>query len=124
MGLAQFRTTDKDEKIIAERMILAGETNRSAHFKRVYFGADQQAESAIGEVRAELRELAKSVDDIRNLVTRVAENAGGDVEQRMLAALFLMIFRSVDSGIQSEISNHMDKAAIEKFLQGTSRRVR
>lgn len=124
MGNAQFRTTDEEERIIEQRMLLAGDRSRSEHFRRIYFDSFQQGESALGEVRAELRDLAKGFEELRRLTLKLAEAGGGDVEQRLLAAIFCMLYPSVNAGIQADMDRHMDKGMIEKFMQGTGRKLR
>jgi hypothetical protein len=124
MGNAQFRTTDEEERIIEQRMLLAGDRSRSEHFRRIYFDSFQQGESALGEVRAELRELAQGFEDVRRLISKVADAGGGDVEQRLLAAIFCMLYPSVNSGIQANMDRYMDKNVIEKFLEGSGRKLR
>jgi len=124
MGNAQFRTTDEEERIIEQRMLLAGDRSRSEHFRRIYFDSFQQGESTLGEVRAEIRDLAQGFEELRRLIGKLADAGGGDVEQRLLAALFCMLYPSVTEGVQANMDRYMDKDAIEKFLKGTGRKLR
>lgn len=120
MGLAQFRTTDAEEEAIAKRMALRGDTNRSEHFRRAYFDAAGEHEELVGEVRAELRELTEQMRDLRRVAYRQAEQKSSDLELRMLAALLVAVYPSVDKGVQAKIDKYLDMRTIENFLNGNN----
>ncbi len=124
MGLAQFRTTEAEEEVIAQRMALRGDTNRSEHFRRAYFQAAGEVDQLVGEVRAEMREHSQQLSEIRNLVYRMAERESSDIEMRMLAALLVLVYPSVDKTLQSKIDKTLDMRTIEKFLNGNNGTVR
>lgn len=124
MGVVQIRTSDEDEEIIAKRMALRGDTNRSEHFRRAYFQAAGEHEQLVGEVRAELREVSQQLTDLRNVVYRIAERESSDLEMRMLAALLVLVYPSVDKTVQGKIDKYLDMGTIEKFLAGNKWKVR
>lgn len=124
MGLAQFRTTEEEEEVIRQRMTLRGDTNRSEHFRQAYFRSAGDYEGLFGEVRAELREHAEQLQEIRNLVYRIAEQKSSDLEMRMLASLLVLVYPSVDSQVQAKVNKHLDMGTIELFLSGNKGRAR
>jgi Txe/YoeB family toxin of Txe-Axe toxin-antitoxin module len=124
MGLAQFRTSDEEEEVIAQRMLLRGETNRSDHFRRTYFQGAGELDSLVGEMRGEMQAISRQIEEMRKLVYRVAERESSDLEMRMMAALMVMVYPSVDTSVQAKVDKFLDMGTIEKFLSGNKGKVR
>lgn len=118
MGVAQWRTTEADELEIRRRMDLAGEDNRSQHFRRVYMEGAGDYERVVGEMRQEMARQADTLNELRLMVRRLVEKETSDVELKMMAALFMLIYPSVEEAVQQDIEKYIDPAVIKSFLTG------
>lgn len=116
MTHAQFRTSQAEEEIIATRMRLASETNRSEHFRRVYFSASDGLDGSVGSLRREMQELAKSVEDVRRLLGKLIQGSDADLQLKLLAGVFTLIYPSVPADARQKLDQYMDASKVEEFL--------
>ncbi|HYD60595.1 MAG TPA: hypothetical protein VEC35_09585 [Noviherbaspirillum sp.] len=120
MGNAQFRTTDEEETAIAARMALAGDRTRSDHFRRVYFQNVSERDVQIGEIKRQLEMLAEGQEHLRRAVQQLATAKSDDLELRLLAGLYALLYPSVDDSVQAKVDQHIDYSVVEHFLSGNT----
>ena len=114
----------EEEAEIRKRMASAGETKISSHIKRVYFGNLKAHEGPIADLKRTgdlsvylLGELVKKAD-IRGLPGEDGDEANeSDLQLRILALLYLMVYESVDSSMRVWADRFLNKGALETFLK-------
>ncbi len=121
MAVFSFKANAEQERIVLDRMALAGETNRSAHVKRIYFQGPTGNDELIGQLRKQIDMLAGAVEQSQALLRKMAGAKTDDLELKLLAGLYLLLYPSVEKGIQATVDRHLDFAVIESFLTDNKR---
>jgi hypothetical protein len=122
MAVMSFGITTEQEKIVLQRMKLSGETNKSEHFRRVYFEADTTNDALVGELKRQIDVLTEAVERSQNAIRQLASAKSDGLELKLLAGLYMLLYPSVTPGIQSIVDQHLDVKAIEGFLTENKKR--
>ena len=122
MPTISFRISDDEALTVAHRMKLSGETNRSEHIKRVYFKGDTGTDELIGTMRKQIDMLTEAVDRSHNLLRQLAANKSDDLDLKLLAGLYMLLYPSVDAGVQATVDRYLDMDTIESFLSNNKKR--
>jgi tetrahydromethanopterin S-methyltransferase subunit F len=116
MGIVSFGITSDQEEIVMRRMKTAGETNRSEHFRRVYFQGDDASDALIGDLKRQVGELADAVGRNQKLLQQLVAMRADGLEIKLLAALYMLLHPSVEPGVQATVDRHIDIAGVAGFL--------
>jgi hypothetical protein len=122
MGTVNFRTTPEEDAVIATRMLIAGDRNKTEHFKRVYFRDAGTDDLALGELRREVGLLADAVEKLSHQVVRSAKSKGDDLELKLIAGLWMLLYPSVEKDVQADVDQFLDIEQVRRYVEDGQRR--
>lgn len=102
---------------------MAGETNMSAHIKRVYFGTLKPFEGPIAEVKTGVDQAVYMLDKLTaaaGIAVRDRDDSAldeSDLQLRVMVLLYIMVHASVDKTTQVWADRYINRDALEAFLK-------
>jgi hypothetical protein len=112
-----FGVTADEEVMIRHRMQVAGETNLSAHVRRVYFSGGNDNDALLGRLQHQIDLLTDEVMQSQRLLRLMASQKSDDMELQLLAGIYMMLHPSVDIAVRSTVDKYFDINGIEGFLR-------
>ncbi|HZW12917.1 MAG TPA: hypothetical protein VFF81_06975 [Noviherbaspirillum sp.] len=116
MPTLSFKVSFEEEAAIRYRMMVAGETNLSRHLREICLGEPTQNDEQLGRMHEQIGYLTETVHALQNLMRQQARQKDGDVELRLMAGLYMMLYRSVEPEVQALVDRYLDATVIENFL--------
>jgi hypothetical protein len=112
-----MKVSVEEEEIILLRMKMNGETNKSAHIKRVYFEGSGSDELATRDMVRRIDSLAESSLDVRNLLGQLVDMQRAPIGLTLAAATLLLLYPSVQAPVQAKITKYIDMHGVEAILK-------
>lgn len=111
-----MKVSVEEEEIILRRMKINGETNKSAHIKRVYFagGVDRQADS---DTAHRIDGLVDISLELRTLLRQLVDMQKTPIGLTLAAATLLLVYPSVQAPVQAKITKYIDMHGVEALLR-------
>ncbi len=114
-----MKVSVEEEEIILRRMKINGETNKSAHIKRIYFdGGGTDDSLATRDLVRRIDGLADSSFEVRSLLGQLVDLQAAPIGLTLAAATLLLVFPSVQAPVQAKISKYIDMHGVEALLKG------
>lgn len=113
MPTVTMKISVEEEEVILRRMSSKGETNKSAHIKRIYFAGNDDS----SELAGKLDELATASREVQSLLQQLIELQATPIGTTLAAAILLLLFPSVQPPIQAKVSKYIDMKGVEAILQ-------
>jgi hypothetical protein len=118
MGRVTIRYDDEQEAELRKRMVKTGETNISAYIRAISTTEHRGPDPAIAVLSRQVGMLSDSLDEMRKLLRHLAAPVADEVELKMLAGVYLLLYQSVDSTVRASIDPYLDYRAVKGFLEG------
>jgi hypothetical protein len=118
MPTLTMKVSFEEEEIILRRMRISGETNKSAHIKRIYFESRVSDDLAARDMGRKIDGLADSSRDVSNLLGRLVDMQKAPVGLTLAAATLLLLYPSVQPPVQAKIAKYIDMNGVEAILKG------
>lgn len=119
MGRITVRFSDDEEATIRHHMKLAGETNISAYVRRVCLEGAHPVNPALGSLHKQVDSLVDVVGRSHKLLGALATQQSENLELKILAGVYMLLYRSVEPAVQALVDVHLDRRAVEAFLAGS-----
>lgn len=116
-----MRLSVEEEELILRRMKQSGETNKSAHLKRIYFDHGGAGELAGGDITRKLDGLSDNAQVLSDLLEKLLELHKTPVDHTIAAAIFMLLYPSVPQTAQAQVDKYIDVRGIEAILKGHGR---
>ncbi|HGO6073754.1 TPA: hypothetical protein ACK3Q6_004466 [Burkholderia cepacia] len=117
MTVKTIKFTPEEEAFIRHRMEMAGETNFSAHIKRVYFGHLKPTEGPLGAIKTNTDLM---LDMLVGLADRPEkEEQSRDAERRILSGIYYLLHMSASKDKRAFVDRVIDAQAIENYLKSS-----
>lgn len=117
MTIVSIRLNREEEDAVKYRMKIGGETVVSAHIKRVYFEGGKQDNEQLGRIQKQLDMLTESSEQIEKTMRHIQQAKTDDTELTLLAALYILLYPSVEPAIRAKADKYIKAEVVEKFLE-------
>jgi hypothetical protein len=111
----------EEEDLILRRMKMNGETNKSAHLKRIYFEHGGVGELTGGDIARKIDVLSDNAQALNDLLEKLVEMHKTPVDHTIAAAIFMLLYPSVPQTAQAQVDKYIDMRGIEAILKGRGR---
>lgn len=112
-----MKVSVEEEEIILRRMNANGETNKTAHIKRIYFGGGGD-DLATRDIVRRIDSLADHSVELRNLLERLIDMQKAPLGLTLAAATLLLLYPSVQPPLRANIAKYIDMHGVEEILKG------
>lgn len=112
-----MKLSAEEEEIILRRMKMNGETNKSAHIKRIYFGNAGVGDFATTDLVRKIDSLADNAYAVTRLIGQLVELHDAPAALSMCAAILLLLYPSVPATARVQVDRYIDMRNIEQLLK-------
>ncbi|WLI87831.1 hypothetical protein Q4S45_13905 [Massilia sp. R2A-15] len=112
-----MKLSAEEEEIILRRMKLNGETNKSAHIKRIYFGNGGGGDFTATDLVRKIDSLADNAHAVTRLIGQLVDVHEAPVALSMSAAILLLLYPSVPPTARAQVDKYIDMRTIEHLLK-------
>lgn len=113
-----MKVSVEEEEIILRRMKIKGETNKSAHIKRIYFaGGAGGAPLADSDTSHRIDGLVDISRELRSLLRQLVDMQKAPIGLTLAAATLLLVYPSVQAPVQAKITKYIDMHGVEAILK-------
>lgn len=116
MRTLSFKVDDQEEKAIRFRMHVAGETNLSAHLRRVVLSSGNENTPLLGAMARQLDRMSDAIERNHKLLRQSAQKRDTDVELSLLAGMYLMLYGAAEPGVRTTVDRYLDVKSIRGLL--------
>ena len=125
MATLSFKVDAEEEALIRYRMHQGGETNLSVYLRRQCTGGAGAADMThFGRLQAQVNQLTDAVEESQKLIRHMMSMRDDGMELQLLAALYLLLYPSVDRDVQATVDRYLDRNGVENYLKSRPARER
>lgn len=122
MATKTIRLTDEQEAALLFNMKKAGETNQSEYIRQRIMEPPGRADPVAATLQRQVDSLVDSVDKMQKLIGQLVAQKTDDLELKMLAGVYLLLYQSVDQTVRASIDPYLDYRGVKGFLDGGTTR--
>ena len=117
MKTISFKVNLDEYGAIRFRMFQEGETNLSAYLRRLCLNGSFAMERQLATITAMLQEQSAAVEHSAKMTSELVALQADDIDLKLIAGLYMLLYPSVDKGVQATVDRYLDVSVIEKYLE-------
>lgn len=121
MRTLSLKVDIEEEAAIRQRMAKAGDKSLSAYLRRVALEGGYDLEYRLGRMQRQMDLLTEALERQQGLIVRILDNKNDQLELKLLAGVYQMVYSSVDPAVQTIADRHTDAAGIDVYLEGQAK---